>query len=223
MAADDRSPGRQGHRRVRHHDARRLSGHRQRHAGRAGGSGKRPAPHALAAGRADLLMALRGRRVALCRETRGRRARRAPGVLGVPAGRRPGLRALREGRAPVVRVLLGLHRAVCLSEAGARGGSRHGRRHRTCQQHLLRREGHHRRAWSRGPRNGAPVVWRCHHRARLERHLAERGVRHVFHFALCRACRGARRVRRRRAPQPRDRADAREDTAEHAGRAPEPG
>ena len=104
------------------------------------------------------------------------------------------------------------------AQAGARRGRRHGRRHGAREQHLLRREKRDRRQRAGGARNRASVVWRRGDRERLERRLAERGVRDLLHAAVHRVCRRARCVRRRPSPQPRRRAATREVPAEHAGR-----
>ena len=150
VAADDRPRGRQGHRRVHHHDAGRLSGDRQRRArgsrwispadcaARTGGRtcrfprGSTPwASRASPSGTPDSCAA--------CRSSTGC-SRRTP---------RRASRSSSRTRAASFEFYRRLRRPVRVSEARARGSGRHGRRHRAREQHLLRREGHHRRQRSR--------------------------------------------------------------------------
>ena len=185
---------------------------------RAGGSARRPAPHALEAGRPDLVLALLARRRALRRPSWRCRPRRAAVVLGVSAERREGPGGAREGFARLVRVLFGACRTVRLRQARARAGGRHGRRHRTREQHLLWGEGRRGGQRAGGPRDRASVVRQRGDGERLERRLAERRLRHLLHAALHRARRRPRRVRRRPSPQPRQRPAPGEVASEHAGR-----
>ena len=98
LAADDRSPVRQGHRRVRRHGAQPLPGRRERPADRGARSAGRIAAHALETVGADRLVALHDRGRAILVASRRRRGRRAGPDVGVPAGPRRGPHAVRRHR-----------------------------------------------------------------------------------------------------------------------------
>ena len=205
MAADDRSSVRQGDRRVHRHRARAVPGGGQRPAGRGAGPAGRASAHALEAVGADCLVAVRAGGRALLGASRRRRQGRRAADVGVSTGPRHEPVDLRGPVAPRDDVLRRADRPVSLREARQRAGRRHERRHRARQRDLLRREGRRRRARAGGPRDRAPVVGQCGHRARLGRRVAERGLCDVLHAALHRARRGTRRVRARPDAQPRRR------------------
>ena len=185
VAADDRSSRRQGHGRVDRHDEGRLPGRVERRASSsrwicpadcAARTGSRTCRSRRGSTRSASRASscVRETSCAACRSRSGR-FRRTP-----TKGWRRSQRDARES----FEFFSDRIGPYAYAQAGARRSGGHGRRHRAREQHLLRREERDGRQRAGGARDRASMVRRCGDRERLERRVAERGLRDLLHAAL---------------------------------------